>query len=98
MKTEEGFMIKIAEIRVKLRKLLINHLGRGTSLLELGDTVLLWDKGREKPGKHGKFDSLWLGPYVIREIVGPNSFHLNHLDGDPINISRNGQQLKLFFR
>jgi ribonuclease HI len=64
----------------------------------VGDTVLLWDKGREKPGKHGKFDSLWLGPYLIREIAGPNSFHLSHLDGEPINIPRNGQQLKLFFR
>ena len=28
---------------------------------KVGDTVVLWDKGREKPGKHGKFDSLWLG-------------------------------------
>jgi hypothetical protein len=64
----------------------------------VGDTVLLWDKGREKPGKHGKFDSLWLGPYLIREIAGPNSFHLSHLDGEPINIPRNGQQLKLFYR
>jgi hypothetical protein len=64
----------------------------------IGDIVLLWDKGREKPGKHGKFDSLWLGPYLIREIAGPNSFHLSHLDGEPINIPRNGQQLKLFFR
>jgi hypothetical protein len=52
----------------------------------IGDTFLLWDKGREKPGKHGKFDSLWLGPYLIREIAGPNSFHLSHLDGEPINI------------
>jgi hypothetical protein len=64
----------------------------------VGDTVLLWDKGKEKLGKHGKFDSLCLGPYVIREIAGPNSFHLNHLDGEPMNIPRNGQQLKLFFR
>jgi hypothetical protein len=52
----------------------------------IGDTVLLWDKGREKPGKHGKFDSLWLGPYVIREIAGPNSFHLSYLDSESINI------------
>jgi hypothetical protein len=57
----------------------------------IGDTVLLWDKGREKTGKHGKFDSLWLGPYLIREIAGPNSFHLSHLDGELINIPRNGQ-------
>jgi hypothetical protein len=60
--------------------------------------MLLWDKGKEKPDKHEKFDSLWLGPYVIREITGPNSFHLGHLDGEPMNIRRNGQQLKLFFR
>jgi hypothetical protein len=64
----------------------------------VGHTIFLWDKGREKPGKHDKFDSLWLGPYVIQEIAGPNSFHLIHLDGEPINILRNGQQLKLFFR
>jgi hypothetical protein len=64
----------------------------------VGDTLLLWDKGKEKPGKHGKIDSLWLGPYVIREIAGPNSFHLNHLNGEPINIPMNGQHLKLFFR
>ena len=25
---------------------------------QIGDTVLLWDKRSEKPGKHGKFDSL----------------------------------------
>ena len=64
---------------------------------KVGDTVVLWDKGREKPGKHEKFDSLWLGPYVIRSVAGPNSFNLGHLDGEPLNIPRNGQQLKLFY-
>jgi hypothetical protein len=63
----------------------------------VGDTVLLWDKGREKPGKHDKFDSLRSGPYLIREIAGPNSFHLSHLDGEPIDIPQNGQHLKLFY-
>jgi hypothetical protein len=64
----------------------------------IGDTMLLWDKGKEKPCKHGKFNSLWLGPYVIREIAGPNSFYLSHLDSEPMNIPRNGQQFKLFYR
>jgi hypothetical protein len=57
----------------------------------VGDTVLLWDKGREKLGKHDKFYSLWLGPYLNREIARPKYFHLSHLDGEPINILRNGQ-------
>ena len=28
-----------------------------------GDLVLLWDKCREPKGLHGKFDSLWRGPF-----------------------------------
>jgi hypothetical protein len=31
-----------------------------------GDTVLLWDKSE----KHGKFDSLWIGPYIIHDMAG----------------------------
>jgi hypothetical protein len=74
-----------------------DKLARHRDLI-VGDTIFLWDKGREKPGKHGKFDNLWLGPYLIREIARQNSFHLSQLDGEHINILRNGQQLKLFYR
>ena len=63
-----------------------------------GDTDLLWDKRREKPGKHGKFDSLWLDPFIIRDEAWPNYFHLSQLDGEPMNFSVNGKQIKLFFR
>jgi hypothetical protein len=48
------------------------------------DLVLMWDKKKEKPGKHGKFDSLWLGPYKIEDVVGENYFYLNHLDGEKL--------------
>eukprot|EP00253_Pinus_taeda_P002057 PITA_02057 len=65
--------------------------------LQVGDMVLLWDRKNEKPGKHKKFDSLWLGPYIIRDIAGPNSFHLSRLDGEPLDLPANGQMLKLFF-
>ena len=66
--------------------------------LQVGYTVLLWDRRNEKPGKHKKFDSLWLGPYVIRDIAGPNSFYLSRLDGEPLDLPVNGQMLKLFLR
>ena len=52
-----------------------------------GDTVLLWDKRREKSGKHGKFDSLWLGPFIIYDIVGTNSFLLNNMDRGKVYLS-----------
>lgn len=46
-------------------------------VFQKGDMVLLWDKKNEKPGKHGKFDSLWLGPCLIDEVAGNNSFFLD---------------------
>ena len=65
---------------------------------QVGDTVLLWDKRREKPGKHGTFDSLWTGPYLIHSIAGTNSFNLSHLDGERLPLPINGQLIKLFFK
>jgi hypothetical protein len=43
---------------------------------ELGDLVLRWDARNEDKGKHGKFDSLWRGPYMIQAFRGNNAFLL----------------------
>ena len=62
-----------------------------------GDTVLLWDKRREKSGKHGKFGSLWLGPFIIYDVAGTNSFLLNNMDDEKLIFLVNGKHLNLFF-
>eukprot|EP00253_Pinus_taeda_P017216 PITA_17216 len=62
------------------------------------DMVLLWDRRNGKPGNHGKFDSLWLRPYIIREAARKNSYHLSTLDGEPLELPVNGQLLKLFYK
>jgi hypothetical protein len=62
-----------------------------------GDTVLLWDKRKEKSGKHWKFDSVWIGPYIIQDMASLNSFYLSQLDGKKLNVLVNGKLLKLFF-
>ena len=43
------------------------------------DLVLKWDAPREE--KHGKFDHMWVGPYIIATYRGDNSFILQHQDG-----------------
>ena len=63
---------------------------------QIEDTVLLWDKRKKKPEKHGKFDSLWKGSFIIRDTVGTNSFFLNTMDGEILNLPMNGQHLKPF--
>ena len=62
---------------------------------ELGDWVLKWDSGNEDKGKHGKFDSLWKGPYMIQSFRGNNAFLLNNADGiDLPGGPVNGKMLK----
>ena len=47
----------------------------------IGNKVLRWDLGREDKGKHGKFDFLWKGPFVIQAVQGYNTYFLKSLDG-----------------
>ena len=48
--------------------------------LYIGDKVLRWDSMREDKGKHGKFDFLWKGPFVIHALQGNNTYYLRNLD------------------
>ena len=62
---------------------------------ELGDLVLKWDARNEDKGKHGKFDNLWTGPYMIQAFRGNNAFLLNKADGSDLpGAPVNGRMLK----
>jgi len=56
----------------------------------VGDSVLLWDRRREPKGSHKKFDSLWKGPFQIRQVVGDNTFLLAYPNGTPLPLAYNG--------
>jgi hypothetical protein len=64
---------------------------------EVGDLVLKWDKPHEGKGEHTKFQNLWLGPFLIAEKLGPSSFRLQNLEGQPDTFLVNGQALKRYF-
>ena len=51
------------------------------------DLALMWDKRHESPRKHGKYDNLWLGSFVIEKTIGivPNTFHSSNIEGKPLN-------------
>ena len=88
-KTKINQLIKLDESRRNSLEQSIRNLNKvkrkfdiSTQLgsFQVGDTVLRWDKRWEKPRKHGKFNSLWLGPYIIDEVAGTNSFYINDLE------------------
>jgi hypothetical protein len=65
---------------------------------ELGNLVLKWDSRNEDKGKHGKFDSLWKGPYTIQAFRGNNTFFLKKIDGTDLPGGPvNGRMLKHYF-
>jgi hypothetical protein len=61
-----------------------------------GELVLLWNKSKEKPSMHTKFEALWIGPYIINKILGFNSYMLKYMKGKILMLSMNGKHLKGF--
>ena len=62
-----------------------------------GDLVLCWNARGEDKGKHGKFDPLWLGPFVVHSNNGENSYYIKELIGTIQELPVHGQFLKLYF-
>ena len=56
----------------------------------VGDLVLKWDKPHEDKGKHMKFQSLWIGLYMVHEKIGQNTYHLQSLSERIDNLLVNG--------
>ncbi|XP_059076666.1 uncharacterized protein LOC131875945 [Cryptomeria japonica] len=63
---------------------------------EEGEWVLKWNAKDQDKGKHGKFDALWLGPFIILEKSGENSYYLQDTDGQVQEFSVHTQYLKHF--
>ena len=52
--------------------------------------VLRWDARKEKKGKHGKFDNLWFGPFIVSIFLENNTFVLQTLEGEELSSLVNG--------
>jgi hypothetical protein len=62
------------------------------------DLVLKWDAYRQDKGKHGKFDTLWNGPFIISQVMQKNTFLLHNLEGNEVfGGPVNGSFLKTYF-
>ena len=61
-----------------------------------GDLVLLYDQESDKLGA-GKFQSLWMGPYIVKRVLAKGAYELVDYDGIPLSQPRNSLYLKHYY-
>eukprot|EP00253_Pinus_taeda_P026236 PITA_26236 len=54
-----------------------------------GDLVLPYDRDSNKLGA-GKFEPLWMGPYIVKRVLAKGAYELVDYDGIPLSQPRNG--------
>ena len=64
---------------------------------EPNDMVLMWNARLEDKGKHGKFDPIQLGPYLVDSKWGDDSYFLRKLSGGILKLPIYGKFLKRYF-
>lgn len=64
---------------------------------EPSDLVLVWNAKLEDKGKHGKFDPIWLGSYLIHDKWGQDSYIIKDFNGDIQELPVHGLFLKQYF-
>ena len=60
-----------------------------------GELVFLWDQDKEPLGA-GKFNCMWLGPYVMSKVLKKGAYELTDLEGNKLLEPRNGLYLKKY--
>lgn len=99
---------KIQEERMKEKEKFTLHQNRikrwfdnkstGKANFDVGDLVLKWDKPHEDKGKRTKFQSMWIGSYIVHEKLGPHTYCLQSLDGRIDNFLFKNRDLKHYFQ
>lgn len=64
---------------------------------DIHDLVLVWNARGQDKGKHGKFEALWLVPYMVGEKNTEDSYFLLDMNGKIQELPVHGQFLKHFF-
>lgn len=61
-----------------------------------GDLVLVYDQDKDILGAE-KFVSMWLGPYIVKRLLGKGAYELEDYEGNVLPWPRNGLYLKKYF-
>lgn len=62
-----------------------------------GDLVMMRNAKNQEKGKHGKFEAIWLGPFEVTDKHGEDSYFLQNIEGEVLELLVHGQFLKKIF-
>lgn len=65
--------------------------------IDVGNTVMMWNSRAQDKVKHGKFNALWLGPYLISNTHVEDSYYLQSLTKEFLELPVHGQFFKTYF-
>ena len=57
---------------------------------------MLYDQASDKLGTV-KFESLWMGPYIVKRVLAKGAYELIDYDGIPLAQPHNGLYLKRYY-
>ena len=60
------------------------------------DLILIYDQESDKIGA-GKFEPLWMGPYIVKRVFMKGAYELVDYDKIPLSKPRNGLYLKCYY-
>eukprot|EP00253_Pinus_taeda_P002776 PITA_02776 len=67
-----------------------------SSVFSEGDLVLLYDQDSDKLGE-GKFEPLWMGPYIVKRVLAKGAYELVDYVGIPLSQPQNRLYIKRYY-
>jgi hypothetical protein len=61
-----------------------------------GDLVLVYDQDKDPLGV-GKFNPMWFGPFIIKQVLKKGAYHLVDFEGNALAEPRNRLYLKKYY-
>jgi hypothetical protein len=93
LEEQRNFSLENLKRRQETVKTYFNKRAKSAKL-KINDKVLLWDSTHAERGRNSKSQKLWLGPFKIAFILGPNSYLLKDMDERWFSYSTNCSHLK----
>ncbi|KAK8951092.1 hypothetical protein KSP39_PZI003623 [Platanthera zijinensis] len=87
--------IRQEEVKRRMSRYFDKHVR--VKQFEKGDLVLKKVDAAGRGASVGKLNPNWEGPFIVKEVLKSGGYHLQDIDGTPLDRARSGDDLKRFY-